>query len=153
MKQIFLAFLRKGLLTICKAFVKPNLDYAEIIYDKPLNWSFKRKIEVNEHNAAIIVAGAIKVTSFDKLNQELSLKSCRLEVVSKAFLSWNNARTITILTPKISSFLSRLKNLIFKSKENKNLFARTKSFETSFFPHCSKEWRKASEEMAKYKFN
>ena len=32
---------RKSLLTIYKSFVRPNLDYAQIIYDEPLNESFK----------------------------------------------------------------------------------------------------------------
>ena len=31
---------------IYKSFVRPNLDYADIIYDKPFNESFKRKIEM-----------------------------------------------------------------------------------------------------------
>ena len=46
MKNLSSALSRKSLLTICKSFVRPNFDYADIIYDKPLNESFKRKIEV-----------------------------------------------------------------------------------------------------------
>ena len=46
MKKLSLALSRESLLTIYKSFVGPNLDYANIIYDKPLNESFKRKIEM-----------------------------------------------------------------------------------------------------------
>ena len=37
---------RKIFLIIYKSFVRPNLDCADIIYDKPLNESFKIKIEL-----------------------------------------------------------------------------------------------------------
>ena len=54
---------RKSLLTIYKSFVRSNLDYADIIYDKPLNESFKRKIEMVQYNAALIITGAFKGTA------------------------------------------------------------------------------------------
>ena len=37
MKKLFLFLSQKTLLTIYKSFVRPNLDYADIIYDKPFN--------------------------------------------------------------------------------------------------------------------
>ena len=43
-----------------KSFVRPNLDNTDIIYNKPLNESFKKKIEMVQYNAAIIITGAIK---------------------------------------------------------------------------------------------
>ena len=43
MKRISLILSRKSLLTICKSFVRSNLDYADIIYDKSFNESFKKK--------------------------------------------------------------------------------------------------------------
>ena len=45
-KQLSQFFSRKSLLAIYKSFVRPNLDYAQIIYDKPLNESLKKKIEL-----------------------------------------------------------------------------------------------------------
>ena len=36
MKRLSLFLSRKTLLTINKSFVRPNLYYADIIYDKPL---------------------------------------------------------------------------------------------------------------------
>ena len=44
MKKIFLFLSWKTLLTIYKSFFRPNLDYADIIYDKPMKGSFKTKI-------------------------------------------------------------------------------------------------------------
>ena len=43
MKRLSLILSRKSLITIYKSFVRPNPDYADIIYDKPFNESFKRK--------------------------------------------------------------------------------------------------------------
>ena len=45
MKKLSLFLSRKTLLTIYKSFVRPNLDYADIICEKPFNESFKTKIE------------------------------------------------------------------------------------------------------------
>ena len=44
MKRLPLILPRKSFMPIYKSFARPNLDYADIIYDKPFNESFKRKI-------------------------------------------------------------------------------------------------------------
>ena len=36
---------RQSLLTISKSFIRPNLDYVDIIYDKPHKGSLIEKIE------------------------------------------------------------------------------------------------------------
>ena len=75
MKKLYQILSRKSLLTTYKSFVRPNLYYADIIYDKPLNISFKKKIETVQYNAALITTGAIKGTCHDKIYQELGLES------------------------------------------------------------------------------
>ena len=75
MKKLSLILSRKSSLTIYKSFVRPNLDYADMIYDKPLNESLKRKIEMVHHNAALIITGAFKGTSHDKIYRELGSES------------------------------------------------------------------------------
>ena len=75
MKKVSQILSRKTLLTIYKCFVRPNLDYTDIIYDKPLNESFKKEIEMVQYNAALIITGAIKGTCRDKIYQELGLES------------------------------------------------------------------------------
>ena len=71
MKRLSLILSRKSLLTISKSFVRPNLDYVDIIYDKHFNESFDRKIELVQYKA---IKGAIKGTSRDRLYQELGLE-------------------------------------------------------------------------------
>ena len=46
MKKLSQFLYGKSLFTIYKSFVRPNLDYADIIYNKPLNESFEKKTEV-----------------------------------------------------------------------------------------------------------
>ena len=44
-RRLLMALPRKSSLTIYKSFVRPLLDYADIIYDKPCNETFKGKLE------------------------------------------------------------------------------------------------------------
>ena len=75
MKKLSVFLSRKTLLTIYKSFVKPNLNNADIIYDKPFNESFKTKIEMIQYWEALVITGLIKGTSRDRLYQEIGLES------------------------------------------------------------------------------
>ena len=75
MKKLFPFLSRKTLLTIYESFVRPNLDCADIIYDKPFKESFKTKIEMIQYQAAFVITGAIKDTSRDRRYQEIGLES------------------------------------------------------------------------------
>ena len=66
---------RKSLLIIYKSFIRPHLDYADVIYHQPHNESFTNKIESVQYNAALAITGAIKGTSRERLYQELGLES------------------------------------------------------------------------------
>ena len=46
MKKLPSTLTRKSLLTMYKFFVRPDVDYVDIIRDKPFNESFKRKNEM-----------------------------------------------------------------------------------------------------------
>ena len=75
MKKLSLFLSRKTLLTIYKSFVRPNIDYADIIYDKPFNESFKTKTEMIQYWAALVIIGAMKGISRDCLYQNIGLES------------------------------------------------------------------------------
>ena len=47
--------------------VRFNLDYADIIYDKDFNESFKRKTEIIQYKAAPVITDAIKGKSSIRL--------------------------------------------------------------------------------------
>ena len=70
---------RKSLITIYKSFVRPHLDYGDMIYDLPNNESFCQQIESVQYNASLAITGAITGTSRLKLYNKIGLKSlnCR----------------------------------------------------------------------------
>ena len=65
---------RKPLLAIYKTFLRPHLDYCDVIYDKPHNEKFTDTLELIQYNAALAITGAIKRTSKEKLYNELGLE-------------------------------------------------------------------------------
>ena len=48
LRKLQLILPRSTLLTIYKSFIRPLLDYADVIYDQPSNASFPKKIESNQ---------------------------------------------------------------------------------------------------------
>ena len=66
---------RESLITIYKSFVRPHIDYGDIIYDQPNNEHFCNMIERLQYNAALVITGAIKGTSQQKIYNELGLES------------------------------------------------------------------------------
>ena len=66
---------RAPLLTIYKSFIRPHLDYGDIIYDKAYNSSFHQNLEKIQYNSALAITGAIRGISKEKLCQELGLES------------------------------------------------------------------------------
>ena len=54
MRRLSMILSRKRLLTICKSFVRTMLDYADIIYDKPCNETFKGRLEAVQYNARLL---------------------------------------------------------------------------------------------------
>ena len=64
-----------SLLIIYKSFIRPHLDYGDIIYDQLYNASLQKKLESIQYNAAVAITGAIRETSKEKLFEELGLGS------------------------------------------------------------------------------
>ena len=54
---------RPSLLTIYKSFIRPHLDYGDIIYDHVYNASFQQKIESIQYNAVLAITGVMRGTS------------------------------------------------------------------------------------------
>ena len=69
---------RSSLLTIYKLFLRPHLDYGDIIYSQPNNENFCNLIEKVQCNAALTKTGAIKGTSRLKIYNELGIESLKL---------------------------------------------------------------------------
>ena len=66
---------RRSLVTICKSFIRPHIDYGDVIFDQAYNKSFHEKLEYFQYNASLAISGAIRGTSKEKLYQELGFES------------------------------------------------------------------------------
>ena len=134
---------RSTLLTIYKMFVRPHLDYGDIIYDHPNNEHFKSKLESVQYNAALAITGAIRGTSRDKLFNELGIESLSDRRWFRRLTFFYN-----IISNALPSYLSTLLNRSSSSYPQRrsgylhHFIARTDYFSFSFFPHSVREWNK-----------
>ena len=87
---------RDALLTIYKSFVRPHLDYGDIIYDQPQNESFCNKLESIQYNAALAITGAIQGTSKTKLYKELGLEFLKSRRWFRQLCTFYKIRTYNI---------------------------------------------------------
>ena len=62
---------RLALMTIFKAFVRPHLQYGDVIYDEAYRETFHQKLESIQYNACLALSGAIRGSSREKRYQEL----------------------------------------------------------------------------------
>ena len=58
---------RTSLITVFKAFIRPHLDYEDIIYDQTYNTLFHQNLESIQCNALLAVTNAVRRTSRDKI--------------------------------------------------------------------------------------
>ena len=69
---------RQALVTIYKVFIRPHLDYGDVLCYQTFNNSFHAKMESIQYNACLAITGAIWGTSREKIYRKLGLESLRL---------------------------------------------------------------------------
>ena len=132
---------RKSSLTVYKSFIRPLLDYADVIYDQSSNASFSKKIESVQYNAALAITGAVKGSSREKMYQELGLEypyqrrwARRLCLLYKVFSTGQPSNIYDLLPPMRSS------------RGHVNSFntvsCKFEYFKNSFIPNVINEWNK-----------
>ena len=141
MKKLFPKISGKSLLIIYKSFVRPILDYPDIIYDKPHKCSFVEKGERVQYNACLVITSAFKGTSRKRLYHELGLESLKDK-------RWHQKlrffyKIVKVLSPKyVTLYLQLHNNPIYQTRsiaQNivKHLASRTIDFNNIFSPPCS----------------
>ena len=116
-------------LTIYKSFIRLHIDYGDILYDKPNNKNFQKKIEKAQCRAWLAITGATQGTPKEKNYDELGLHS----------------PTNGLWHSKLYSYLdfSFEGNYPLRSASSSKLrpfSSRTKSFKNTFFLYCVNEW-------------
>ena len=132
---------RSALITIYKAFVRPYLDYGDILYDQAYNMSFHHKLESIQYNACLAITGAMRGTSKEKLYQELGLETLQLQ-------RWNSKIEMfyKIFKNKSPQYLFKLipeKTHAYATRNVGNIpcfIIRHNFFKNSFFPSAVSDW-------------
>ena len=95
---------RRSLVTIYKSFVRPHLDYGDIIFNQVFNKSFHDNLESIQYNASFTITGTIGGSSREKLylsNKGIGFANCapstryikmNLRVISTTYYSCKPAR-------------------------------------------------------------
>ena len=126
-----------------RSFIRPHLDYGDIIYDQAYNASFHQKLELLQYNACLAIIGAIRGTSREELYEEVGLESLRLSrwfkklsCFYKLFNSEHPRYLFKLIPSRISSYVTRNIHSIpfFKTRHT--------FFKNSFFPSTIIEWNK-----------
>ena len=135
---------RDSLLTIYKAFIRPHLDYGDIIYDYPGNATFAQKLESVQYNACLAITGCFRGSSREKLYSELGIESLSDRRYSRRLFFFY--KIVKGLSPKyLSDYLPRqnMAHVNLRSRPPINpMYARTERYRASFFPFCISEWNK-----------
>ena len=131
-------------------FVRPHLDYGDIMYDQTFNESFHERIESIQYNAAISITGAIRGTSSEKLYQELGLESLRsrrwlrkLCLFYKIYKNKSPSYLYNLIPDRVKFYSTRSSQIDNIS----NLKTRSNFFRNSFFPSTITEWNKLDRDI------
>ena len=127
---------------IYKSFIRPHLDYGDIIYDQAYIASFHQKLELLRYNACLAITGTIRGTSREKLYEELGLESPqlrrwyrKLSCFYKLFNSEHPHYLFKLIPSRSSSHITRIIH-------NIPFFKTRHTFKNSFFPSTIIEWNK-----------
>ena len=131
---------RNSLLTIYKSFIRPHLDYDDIIYHQLNNGSFCQKIESVQYQAAIATTGAIYGTSQTKLCKELGIESMKLRQWFRRLCYFFKIQSSGL--PQYLNDLIPKPSLRYSTRFSPlpNFKVRTELFRNSFFPYTVNEW-------------
>ena len=137
---------RTSLLTIYKSFIRPHLDYDDVVYNRPSNDAFSNKLETVQYNAALAITGAIKGTSREKLYQELGLEYLHQRRWMRRFCLFYK-----VVSTKLTAFIYDTIPPVSQSQRHPNTFnsisCRTEYFKNSFLPYVIGEWNKLNPEI------
>ena len=108
-----------------KLFVRPHLDYGDVIYDNQHTVSMEL-LEKIKYQAGLIISNCWKGTSRVKLYKELGWESLSKRRTGRCFALYH--KILNNLTPP------------YLKKHIQAFSPRTNRFSNSFFPFCAANW-------------
>ena len=132
-----------------KLYIRPNLDYEDIIYHKyhpEISSSFTQRLEQTQYSAALAVTGAWRGTNRQRLYEELGWerlyhRRCHL---FKLLLSRSHGYLFDEIPPERQIGYS-----LRKVREYEVHTARTNRFVNTYFYNTLYEWNLLGEEVKK----
>ena len=145
---------RQTLDELYKLYVRPHLDYGDVIYHTPqITCEFTNivsltnqmeKLESVQYSAALAVTGAWKGTSREKLYDELGWETLNLRRWSRRLVLFY--KIVNNMTPDYMRHpIPRLQESMYNLRRRvtiAQICARTESYKSSFYPNCLSEWDK-----------
>ncbi|MCG7868583.1 MAG: endonuclease/exonuclease/phosphatase family protein [Candidatus Thiodiazotropha taylori] len=140
---------RKSLEVIYTAFIRPLLEYSDVIWDNCTEYE-KNDLDKIQNEAARIATGATKLVSLNALSKEICWESLeqrrknhRLTLFYKMFYNLTPLY-LSSLVPQSVSNLSRYN--LRNSNDLQTVDARTSQYYHSFLPSTTRDWNSLSTE-------
>ena len=141
---------RQSLLTIYKSFIRPHLDYGDVVYDQPHNETFCSKLESGQYNAALAITGTICGTSQTKLYVELGLESLKARCWFRRLCYFYECKSYW-LPPYLFQLIPH-ESHSYSTNNSEDIpthHCRTDSFNNSFFSSTIRKWNKLDLDFCK----
>ena len=137
---------RAALITLYKSFIKPYVDYGDIIYEQAFNSSFHEKLESIQYSTSLAITGAIRGTSREKLYNKLGLEWYRKLCCFYKFYVFKQPEYLFNLIPV------RTPNYRTRNADDVPYFnIRHNFFKNSFSPSAVNERNKLDSSLQKVK--
>ena len=125
-----------------KLYVRPHLDYGDIIYHNQ-RADLMQLIEQVQYKAALIVSGCWQGTSRERLYDDLgweSLSDRRWARRMTTFYKIKNDLAPSYLSDHLPE--QSATNISFRERNIRAPLSRTERYDNSFFPYCIENWNK-----------
>ena len=130
-----------------KLYVRPHLDYGDIIYHNQRE-DLMKLIEQVQYKAALIITGCWQGTSRVKLYEELGWESLSDRRWARRMTTFYKIKN-NLAPPYLLNHIPehRESNINLRVRITRVPFSRTERHVNSFFPYCIKEWNKLDESV------
>ena len=158
LRKLYRYLPRNALLNIYKSFIRPHLDYCDIIYHKPCcddiamqnlfcldaqhpNVLFTDKIESVQYNAALAITGCIRGTSKEKIYNELGIESLYNRRTFHRLLYFYKIMN-NLLPVYLKNEIPQAVPNLHDTRQHRGTWiaTRTNKYNYSFFPHSVNAW-------------
>ena len=147
MRKLMFDLDRKSLEIIYTSFIRPLLEYADVIWDNCTNYE-KEELDKIQNEAARICCGATKLVSINKLSTEIgweSLQTRRTKHKLILFYKMVNGLSPPYLTQLVPQTISSQTPYPLRNRDDINVpFSRTNTYFNSFIPSVVREWNALS---------